>query len=205
MPLNQFKTVSSPAERREILIAARTATGLSASVFGRLLNNGKADGDAILYKKEKPPEHACAKGTTYVDVMCAELLRFLYQSGINIQTIKFDSVGRIIGVGEKSLGSPAQGTISTPEQRREILIAARTATGLSASVFGRLLNNGKADGDAILYKKEKPPEHACAKGTTYVDVMCAELLRLLNEYSFDIGAMTFSSNGVIQSCPKLLK
>ncbi|MDI5832490.1 hypothetical protein OCF84_21780 (plasmid) [Shewanella xiamenensis] len=205
MPLNQFKTVSTPVERREILIAAWQSTGLNAASFGKLMNGGKADGDAVLYKKTISTSEASSKGTTYVDVMCAELLRFLYQSGINIQSIEFDSVGRIIGVGEKSSGSYTQCTISTPEQRREILIAARTATGLSASVFGRLLNNGKADGDAILYKKEKPPEHACAKGTTYVDVMCAELLRLLNDYSFDIGAMTFSSNGIIQGCPKLLK
>lgn len=191
-----LKTVSTPEERKQILISARLATGLNAAVFGRLMFNGKVDGDAILYKKELASDLPSAKGVTYVDVMCAELLRFLFQSGFDIQTIGFSSIGRIISYGQSSL-STVYKTKSTPRQRREILINAHRTTRLSPSLFGKLLNNGKSDGGTILYKKELEEYYDSHKGTTYVDVMCAELLRLLFELNFDLETMKISPKGQI--------
>jgi hypothetical protein len=97
----KFKTVSTPAQRRLILIEARAATGLSAAVFGRLMNNGKADGDAVLYKKEADITSPSHKGTTYADVNNAELLRFLDAQGYDVQFTEYDSCGRIINIPKK--------------------------------------------------------------------------------------------------------
>jgi hypothetical protein len=99
-PIN-FQTLTTPAQRRLVLIEARASTGLTAAVFGRLMNNGKADGDAVLYKKEADLTSPSHKGTTYTDVMSAELLCFLDSQGYDVQYTEFDKCGRIVNIPKK--------------------------------------------------------------------------------------------------------
>lgn len=99
---SQFVTRSTPLERREMLIEARLATSVSSTVFGRLMNNGKKDGDVILYKKECDPASPSYKPTSYTDLNCAELLKFLYQEGYAIEETEFTEKGQIVNIPKRS-------------------------------------------------------------------------------------------------------
>lgn len=97
----QFVTLSTPLERRELLIKARLATSVSATVFGRLMNNGKKDGDVILYKKECDPTSPSYKPTSYTDLNSAELLRFLHSEGYDIEKTEFTDKGQLVTIPKR--------------------------------------------------------------------------------------------------------
>lgn len=93
--------MSTPKSRRMIYMQARAECALTEIQWGRLYSLGEPGGHHEVRKKERDPKLKSSRKVSMSEALAANLLRYLHQTGKDINAIEFDELGNITEIPDR--------------------------------------------------------------------------------------------------------